>query len=189
MKKETIETIKFLNGFSEEEKKKVLEEAQHYYEVNGYANNMKKQPTDAENKFAKILDDNGIQYIQQAVIETKDNHYYIVDFLLNNKVVIEIDGGYHNEEEQKERDEYRTKVLESLGYGIFRITNEEVETYYRIQDEIIDWLRWNAAVDFCKSKELYEEELEKMFFKLILDKKLTYAYKVIDKNVSTEIQP
>lgn len=178
MKQETIETIKFLNGFSEEDKKKVLEEAKHYYEVNGYAENMKKEPTVAEKMFASILNDNGIPYIQQAVIETKDNHYYIVDFLLNNKVVIEIDGGYHNEEEQKERDEYRTKVLESLGYGIFRITNEEVEAYYKFENNIVNWLRWNAAVHFDKRKELYEEKLEIAIDKLTNSKKIPFAYPV-----------
>ncbi len=50
---------------------------------------------------------------------------YIVDFVcLEKRLVVEIDGKYH--EQNKEQDDFRTSVLESLGYKVIRFTNEEV---------------------------------------------------------------
>ena len=51
----------------------------------------------------------------------------IVDFVcLKEKLVIEVDGGYHNEPEMQEADKIRTEYLESHGYSVLRFTNEEV---------------------------------------------------------------
>jgi len=52
---------------------------------------------------------------------------FIVDFFCPGKeLVIEIDGGIHQEEDAKERDENRTAELERLGLRVIRFTNEEV---------------------------------------------------------------
>ena len=52
---------------------------------------------------------------------------YIVDFLCPERhIVIEIDGGYHLESEQAERDLARTDELNRMGYKVLRFTNEEV---------------------------------------------------------------
>ncbi len=52
---------------------------------------------------------------------------YIVDFaLLQVKLVIEIDGRYHDEAEQKIFDDIRTKCLSSVGLSLLRFTNDEV---------------------------------------------------------------
>ncbi|MCQ2293914.1 MAG: endonuclease domain-containing protein [Bacteroidaceae bacterium] len=54
---------------------------------------------------------------------------YIADFAcLACKLVIEVDGGVHQEPEQKEHDTIRTLDLERLGYRVIRFTNEEVLT-------------------------------------------------------------
>jgi very-short-patch-repair endonuclease len=54
---------------------------------------------------------------------------YIVDFVsLGRRLIIEIDGGQHNEEREKERDEERTMRLEERGYRIMRFWNNEVLT-------------------------------------------------------------
>ncbi len=51
---------------------------------------------------------------------------YIVDFYNHlNKLIIEIDGSIHDS--QKEYDENRDNYLESSGYTILRITNNEIE--------------------------------------------------------------
>ena len=40
---------------------------------------------------------------------------FIIDFaFLNEKLLIEVDGDYHNDPEQKEYDESRTKYLQRL---------------------------------------------------------------------------
>jgi leucyl-tRNA synthetase len=52
---------------------------------------------------------------------------YIVDFaLLEIKLVIEIDGEYHNEEEQKIYDKARTEYLKEFNLDLIRFRNEEV---------------------------------------------------------------
>jgi very-short-patch-repair endonuclease len=52
---------------------------------------------------------------------------YIVDFLCKEyKVALEIDGGIHDEEDQKEHDLSRTIFLNELDYQILRIKNEDI---------------------------------------------------------------
>ena len=48
---------------------------------------------------------------------------YIVDFVcLERRLIIEIDGGQHNED----RDAGRTRYLESMGFQVLRFWNSEV---------------------------------------------------------------
>jgi hypothetical protein len=50
-----------------------------------------------------------------------------VDFVcLDKQLVIELDGGYHNDPEQQELDRQRTNFLQSKGFSVLRFTNEEV---------------------------------------------------------------
>ena len=53
---------------------------------------------------------------------------YIADFYCHKfKLIIELDGDYHNQEEQKQKDEVRTEVLRLNDLKIIRFKNEEVE--------------------------------------------------------------
>lgn len=69
---------------------------------------------------------------------------YIADFVcLSNKLVIEVDGGYHNEPQQQQDDLWRTEYLTSKGYKVIRFKNEEVnanilEVIRRIKEELIN---------------------------------------------------
>lgn len=52
---------------------------------------------------------------------------FILDFFCAElKLGIEIDGGYHNENEQQEYDAERTKIINDYGIRIIRFTNEEL---------------------------------------------------------------
>ena len=52
---------------------------------------------------------------------------FIADFIcIEKKLIIEVDGGYHNTIEQKEADEMRTEILNELGFKVIRFSNEEV---------------------------------------------------------------
>ncbi|MDP2422895.1 MAG: DNA methyltransferase [Bacteroidales bacterium] len=52
---------------------------------------------------------------------------FIADFYCHEKkLVIEVDGGYHNKQEQKEYDEARTQVINEYGITVIRFTNDEV---------------------------------------------------------------
>lgn len=64
----------------------------------------------------------GIKFRRQHIIDS-----YIVDFVcLSKKLVIEVDGKYHDKTEQKELDEQRRHRLRELGFTIIRFTNEQV---------------------------------------------------------------
>ena len=50
---------------------------------------------------------------------------YVVDFLcVAQKLIIEIDGPSH--EDSEDYDSNRTSILESMGYHIIRLTNEDI---------------------------------------------------------------
>ena len=53
---------------------------------------------------------------------------FIADFYCHKaKLVIEIDGGYHLDEAQKEYDQNRTDELGNYGIKVLRFSNKEVE--------------------------------------------------------------
>jgi UDP-galactopyranose mutase len=52
---------------------------------------------------------------------------YIVDFVcLEKKLIVEIDGEYHDDEQQQIRDTLRSNELKDYGFAILRLQNEEV---------------------------------------------------------------
>ena len=52
---------------------------------------------------------------------------YIVDFVsLDKKLVIEVDGGQHNDELGMRNDETRTKWLEHEGFHVIRFCNNDI---------------------------------------------------------------
>ena len=84
----------------------------------------RKNPTEAESAMWDILKGNNIGYHfrrQHIILD------YIVDFIcLDKGLIIELDGGYHNDPRQKEYDEARTAHLHRLGYTELRFKNEEL---------------------------------------------------------------
>ena len=112
------------------------------YVLNIYSDENKKNPTVAEDMFRQRLNFNNVPFMEQVPLCNK----YIVDFLLFNKIVVEIDGGYHNTNEQKKRDKVRTKELNKAGYLVVRCTNKEVEEGV-FAEELIEWLTTPREVD------------------------------------------
>ena len=88
------------------------------------AKNNRKNPTEVESVLWDMLKGNNIGYHfrrQHIILD------YIVDFIcLDKGLVIELDGGYHNDPEQKEYDAQRTSHLQRLGYTELRFKNEEL---------------------------------------------------------------
>lgn len=70
---------------------------------------------------------------------------YILDFYCHEKkLVVELDGGYHEDELQKQYDENRTLDLQSAGLKVIRFQNEEM-----FQDlETVLWKIRNELIDF-----------------------------------------
>ena len=79
----------------------------------------------------------GYKFRRQHPIEE-----FIVDFVcLEKGLIIEVDGGYHNNEEQKIFDEYRTAALKQKRFTVLRFINEEVlANPYVVQKKIIDFI-------------------------------------------------
>ena len=52
---------------------------------------------------------------------------FIADFYCHEyKLIIEVDGGIHNHDIQKEHDENRTSELDEMGIQVIRFTNEDI---------------------------------------------------------------
>jgi very-short-patch-repair endonuclease len=52
---------------------------------------------------------------------------YIVDFVtLNGKLIVEVDGATHSTEAELHHDAERTRVLESCGFHVIRVSNVDV---------------------------------------------------------------
>lgn len=92
-----------------------------------YAKANRKNPTEAEAMLWEVLRNRNIlncKFRRQHPIAG-----YLPDFVcLERKLIIEIDGQYHEEAEQQQYDNARAEWLEAYGYGIVRLTNEEVLT-------------------------------------------------------------
>ena len=57
---------------------------------------------------------------------------YIVDFYCAKaRLVIELDGGGHYTDEQKEKDRRRTEALESMGLTVLRFCNTDIDHHFR----------------------------------------------------------
>ncbi|MBR2114284.1 MAG: endonuclease domain-containing protein [Prevotella sp.] len=95
-----------------------------YLLLKDFAQTNKQFPTDAE----KLL----WEHIRAKQLSVKFNRQhiigdYIVDFVcIEKKLVIEVDGGYHSEYEQIEKDEFRTQQLRDWGFSVIRFKNEDV---------------------------------------------------------------
>jgi UDP-galactopyranose mutase len=95
-----------------------------YSNLKENAKQMRKEPTEGEKAFWEMA--------TSGVFETKFRRQhiigdYIVDFVCFEKhLIVEIDGGYHQEEKQQIDDNLRSTELKNHGFAILRLCNEEV---------------------------------------------------------------
>ena len=90
-----------------------------------FATTMTNEPTPAEKAYRDYLLARDIFFETQVPIKGK-TQWWIADFVLKNKIVIEIDGGYHLSKVQRARDKMKDEELAELGYTVYRITNDDV---------------------------------------------------------------
>ena len=90
-----------------------------------YARDLRREQTDAEKILWELLRNrrlDGYKFRRQHTMLV-----YIVDFYcFEKKLIIEVDGSVHNEEEQKNYDRLREKELTALGARVIRFTNDDV---------------------------------------------------------------
>ncbi len=89
------------------------------------ARNLRKNSTIQERRLWNLLKNrqfHNLKFKRQQPIGD-----YIVDFICKEaKIIIEIDGGQHNEPENIEYDKTRTEYLNNLGYKVIRFWNNEI---------------------------------------------------------------
>jgi very-short-patch-repair endonuclease len=82
---------------------------------------------------------NGLRFRRQHPIDD-----FIVDFFCQEaRLVIELDGGIHDSQAQRERDIERTKILNEHGLQVVRFLNEDVEQNIM---EVISRIRENTNI-------------------------------------------
>ena len=89
------------------------------------ARRLRKESTEAEKLLWRYLRRKslfGLKFRRQEQIGD-----YIVDFVCyEKKLIIELDGGHHNQDETKINDVRRQKWLESQNFNVMRFWNNEV---------------------------------------------------------------
>lgn len=99
---------------------------------------VKRTETWIEKDFEKFCIDNEIQYKKQFQIESKGHRY---DFLIYDKLLIELDGDYwHNTEKQRRLDEKHNLLANENGYDIIRFSDSDIKkTKGMCFERIIDY--------------------------------------------------
>lgn len=105
-----------------------------YYDLlKRYAYKNRYNQTEAEQNLWYHLSGNhlGLHFRRQHIIGC-----YIADFIcVKRNLIIEIDGGYHSQEEQEIKDSLRTEDLEKMGFEVMRFSNDEI---FRNLPEVLD---------------------------------------------------
>ena len=103
------------------------------------ARNLRKNSTPQEKLLWQIFRNHnfyGCEIRRQSPIGN-----YIVDFVCRDKkIIIEIDGGQHNEPQNILNDNIRTEYLKSKGYKVIRFWNNEINeniegVYLKLKEE------------------------------------------------------
>lgn len=99
------------------------------------AKNLRKNATPQENHlWYDFLSEYKIRFQRQKAIDD-----FIADFYCHKaKLVIEIDGTHHSTLQGKEKDEFRTDILNEYGLRVIRFTNLQIDTNFRGACEYID---------------------------------------------------
>ena len=110
----------------EESKENTAERYKHILEVNA---------TYAE-RLLKTFLTGKIDFEFQKIIYTDNKHFFIADFYIPSKnLIIELDGEYHDNIKQQDKDIWRTKLLNSLGYRVIRFKNKQI-----IESRDLSWM-------------------------------------------------
>ena len=91
------------------------------------AKNLRKNATPQENHlWYDFLSKYEIRFQRQKAIDN-----FIADFYCYKaKIIIEIDGSQHYTKDGKEKDEFRTEILEGYDLRIIRFTNYQIDTNF-----------------------------------------------------------
>ena len=100
-----------------------------------------RQKNPAELEATKILKDLGIENVKyQETIPIlnsggKLENLWLADIVVNDNVIVEIDGSYHDDPEKISRDIYRDEITKKAGYVTKRYLTTEME---RLKNDFYD---------------------------------------------------
>lgn len=109
------------------------------------ARNLRNNSTRQERKLWYLfLSKFSLRFHRQKVVGP-----YIVDFYCHKaKLVIEIDGGQHLDQQKQESDQKRTDYLESIGLEVIRFANRDIDTNFNgVCDEIVRTINTKLGTD------------------------------------------
>ena len=113
----------------------IVVQSKHNKQLVPYAKRLRNEMTKEERHlWYDYLRTHSVRFSRQKILGK-----YIVDFYSPKaKLVIELDGSQHYEDENREKDNERTAFLKSYGLTIVRIPNNEVNRNFRGVCEYID---------------------------------------------------
>lgn len=139
---------------------------------NKFISENRKNATIYEKLMALKLKTARIKFVTQYVIDY-NNSFILCDFYLPKyNVIIEVDGMYHDSILQTHKDSLRDKYLQTNGYVVFRMWNNEVDYF---------------DTNTIKNLPIYEQPKEKSVKKAV-KAKYTLAKKAEDKKKLTTKQ-
>jgi very-short-patch-repair endonuclease len=104
------------------------------------------RPTFYERKLASRLAANNIPYKSQAVIWYTRANYYTPDFVIGQRLIVEVDGKIHSMKHRMTPDRIRQRALKNLGYYVMRVSNDTIQSNLKtVAKEIIQ--RYYETVD------------------------------------------
>ena len=103
-----------------------------------FAKNLRQNMTDAEQKLWYYL--RGKRFLGYKFKRQVPIGKYIVDFLcVDNKLIIELDGSQHLQQENVSYDKERSEYLKGKGYKIIRILDNELSNI----EGVLEYIRTN----------------------------------------------
>ena len=86
----------------------------------------RSEPTKYAVQLARALHSKGIKIQLEPEIWYTSCNFYTPDILVNEDLIVEVDGPYHEEPQIKKNDRIRQRALENSGYPVYRFKNEEI---------------------------------------------------------------
>lgn len=92
-----------------------------------FSRELTENKTESELRVEEILSSMGIMFkCQQTIFYNERKKFFIVDYYIpGDKLIIEVDGNHHYTPEYIEKDNARTKILNSKGFTVIRFKNKE----------------------------------------------------------------
>jgi very-short-patch-repair endonuclease len=113
------------------------------------------RPTFCERKLASRLAANNIPYKSQPVIWYTRANYYTPDFIIGQKLIVEVDGKIHSMKHRMTPDRIRQRALKNLGYYVMRVSNDTIRINVKtVVKEIIQ--QYYETVDLQQSNPKVE---------------------------------